>query len=72
LFVETSALGRSVIDVDKISLPVCAFGAGLAHAVALALVLPIAITLPAAGQSMTAGWSPSTSRSWQPSPRRLA
>jgi hypothetical protein len=43
-----------VIDVDKISLPVCAFGAGLAHVVALALVLPIAITLPAAGQSMTA------------------
>lgn len=33
--------------IEKPSLPVCAFGAGAAHAAALALILPIAITLPA-------------------------
>jgi len=36
-----------VIDYDKINLPVCAFGAGLTHAAALALILPIVISLPA-------------------------
>jgi hypothetical protein len=35
-----------VIGYDKVSLPACTFGAGLAHAAALALVLPILITLP--------------------------
>jgi hypothetical protein len=36
-----------VIHTDKPSLSVCAFGAGAAHAAALALVLPVMITLPA-------------------------
>lgn len=36
-----------MINHDKPSLSVCAFGAGLAHAAALALILPILITLPA-------------------------
>jgi len=35
-----------LIDHDKPSLSVCAFGAGLAHAAALALILPILVTLP--------------------------
>lgn len=43
-----------MIDADKVSLPVCAFGAGLVHATMLALILPIAITLPAPGRTMTA------------------
>jgi hypothetical protein len=36
-----------VVDDDKPSLSVCAFGAGLAHAAALALILPMIVTLPA-------------------------
>jgi hypothetical protein len=36
-----------LINYDKPSLSVCAFGAGLAHVAALALILPILITLPA-------------------------
>jgi hypothetical protein len=40
-----------VISYDKVSLSTCTFGAGLAHAAALALVLPILITLPAPGTS---------------------
>jgi hypothetical protein len=36
-----------VIQNDKPSLPVCAFGAGAAHAAVLALILPVMITLPA-------------------------
>lgn len=40
-----------MISYDKISLSTCTFGAGLAHAAALALVLPILITLPAPGSS---------------------
>jgi hypothetical protein len=39
-----------VINTDTINLPVCAFGAGMAHVAALALVLPLMITLP--GESM--------------------
>ncbi|MGH6735142.1 MAG: hypothetical protein ACRECX_03570 [Methyloceanibacter sp.] len=38
-----------MIGIDKVNLPACAFGAGLAHVAALALVLPILITLPAPG-----------------------
>jgi len=44
-----------VIDYDKPTLPVCAFGAGIAHAAALALVLPIMITLPAPGADTAPG-----------------
>lgn len=40
-----------MISYDKVSLSTCTFGAGLAHAAALALVLPILITLPAPGTS---------------------
>jgi hypothetical protein len=36
-----------VIDIDKPSLPWCAFGAGAAHAAVIALILPVMITLPA-------------------------
>jgi len=36
-----------VTHIDKPSLPVCAFGAGAAHAAVLALILPVMITLPA-------------------------
>lgn len=36
-----------MINDDRISLPVCALGAGLTHVAALALILPIVITLPA-------------------------
>ena len=35
-----------MIQTDKPSLSVCAFSAGAVHAAALALILPIAITLP--------------------------
>ena len=44
-----------MIDYDKPTLPVCAFGAGIAHAAALALVLPIMITLPAPGADTAPG-----------------
>jgi len=44
-----------VIDYDKPTLPVCAFGAGIAHAAALALALPIMITLPAPGADTAPG-----------------
>jgi hypothetical protein len=43
-----------VLPVDTINLPACAFGAGIAHAAALALVLPMMITLPAPSESSTA------------------
>lgn len=42
-----------MIPVDTVNLPVCALGAGVAHAAALALVLPMMITLPAPGESST-------------------
>jgi hypothetical protein len=44
-----------VIPGDTVNLPVCAFGAGLAHAAVLALVLPIMITLPAPGADTAPG-----------------
>ncbi len=43
-----------MIPVDTVNLPVCALGAAVAHAAALALVLPMMITLPAPGESSTA------------------
>jgi hypothetical protein len=42
-----------VIDIDKLSLPVCALGAGAAHVVVLGLVLPMSIALPGPSESMT-------------------
>ena len=42
-----------MINRDELRLPACAFGAGAAHLAVLALVLPILITLPAPGESMT-------------------
>ena len=44
-------IATAVLPVDTVSLPVCAFGAGIAHAAALALVLPMMITLPAPSES---------------------
>lgn len=41
-----------VITYDKVSLPVCAFGASLGHVAALALILPVVITLPAPGETI--------------------
>jgi hypothetical protein len=41
-----------VINSHKISLPFCAFGAGLGHAAALVLILPVVITLPAPSQGV--------------------
>lgn len=38
---------------EKHRLPVCALGAGAAHLVALALILPVMITLPGPSESMT-------------------
>ncbi|HUU65658.1 MAG TPA: hypothetical protein VMW57_00035 [Methyloceanibacter sp.] len=43
-----------MIPVYTVNLPACVFGAGLAHAAALALVLPMMITLPAPSESSTA------------------
>lgn len=43
-----------MIPVHTVNLPVCALGAGVAHAAALALVLPLMITLPAPGESSIA------------------
>ena len=42
-----------MIDIDKLSLPVCALGAGAAHVVVLGLVLPMSIALPGPSESMT-------------------
>jgi hypothetical protein len=42
-----------VIDIDKLSLPLCALGAGAAHVVVLGLVLPLSIMLPGPSESMT-------------------
>lgn len=42
-----------MIDIDKLSLPVCALGATAAHVVVLGLVLPMSIKLPQASESMT-------------------
>jgi hypothetical protein len=42
-----------VIPSNTVNLPVCALGAGVAHAAALTLVLPLMITLPAPGESST-------------------
>lgn len=41
-----------MINIEKLSLPVCALGAGTVHVVVLALVLPMSIALPGPSESM--------------------